>query len=60
MTPSKKFFEDIYRKYNKKEFIYSDPLQFPKLFKEKKDKSILKPRAYRKHENCVRGSCFWS
>ncbi len=40
MTPSKKFFEDIYRKYNKKEFIYSDPLQFPKLFKEKKDIEI--------------------
>jgi uncharacterized protein (TIGR02757 family) len=34
------FFEDIYKKYNKKEFIYSDPIQFPKRFSDKRDIEI--------------------
>jgi len=36
----KKFFEETYARYNKESFIYTDPLQFPKKFKDKKDIEI--------------------
>lgn len=36
----KKFFEETYTRYNKQSFIYTDPLQFPKKFKGKKDIEI--------------------
>ena len=38
---TKDFFEDIYKKYNIKDFVYSDPIQFPLKFKEKKDVEIV-------------------
>ena len=34
------FFEEIYNNYNKKEFIHTDPIQFPLKFKDKKDIEI--------------------
>ncbi len=40
ITPGKEFFENIYSKYNKKDFIYSDPLQFPIKFSKKEDIEI--------------------
>jgi len=40
LTPDKDFFEKIYDKYNKKDFIYSDPLQFPRKFSKKADIEI--------------------
>lgn len=36
----KNFFEQIYRKYNREKFLYSDPLQFVKKFKNKNDIEI--------------------
>lgn len=37
----KKFFDDIYKKYNIKDFVYSDPIQFPLKFKEKNNIEIV-------------------
>lgn len=37
---NRNFFEEIYKKYNRSDLIFSDPIQFPKRFKNKKDIEI--------------------